>query len=608
MENNKTHKRKNTNTKTQTKASAREKNNSVTLPEPDAGDKISSYIKSRIATDRGRKNIIATAFLLAMTVLFPLLIGSQKYGAITKFKNDTFYTFALIAGFLTLAAILFHLIEMTDQPRRRSEELSSFRKFSNSFTLADAAVLLYWAGMMISTLLSDSPLLYFIGRTSRNDGAVIQTLYVMTYFIISRGLKYSENKAALFTVGGTAASFVAIVHYFGWDIQKTGFGIPRWELALVADKSYRVNNGINFLGSVGNINLLSYILVVAICVTAGLYITGAYRKNKWAAGLLLVCLAVMSYAERCANTDAGVVALICAVIIALPVLCTSVGNVIRYLVSSAVVLGGWFVNILTVDIALQEKSVEQKHYAIGCAVLLLLAAAMLLYLFEKKITVKPKLIRIYSVGFMVLCIAVIVAAALRAAETETKGNLYEMGQILKGNLSDKFGTSRLYTWKRIFTDLDLTSLFGHGPDSFVDVFKQAAGDASQYFQNRTVDKAHNEILQILVCQGLVGVISFVSFLFGLWRDAIRSERTSVTAPLFAVAVTAYAAHSMFGYALPINSPVMWTMFGLCGAAIASAKREDNDMSVILGAKRTYGKAASAVKTAHGKITSTGNKK
>jgi hypothetical protein len=36
-------------------------------------------------------------------------------------------------------------------------------------------------------------------------------------------------------------------------------------------------------------------------------------------------------------------------------------------------------------------------------------------------------------------------------------------------------------------------------------------------------------------------------------------------------VTAYAVHAFFGYSLPINSPLMWVLFGITGAAMRANK-------------------------------------
>ena len=56
--------------------------------------------------------------------------------------------------------------------------------------------------------------------------------------------------------------------------------------------------------------------------------------------------------------------------------------------------------------------------------------------------------------------------------------------------------------------------------------------------------------------------------------AVRAYRRAAGNPLLVccvLGVVAYAVHAFFGYSLPINSPLMWVLFGLTGAAIRSGE-------------------------------------
>ena len=146
--------------------------------------------------------------------------------------------------------------------------------------------------------------------------------------------------------------------------------------------------------------------------------------------------------------------------------------------------------------------------------------------------------------------------------------VHELGQMLRGNFDDSFGHNRLFTWKRTLRLVKVRPVFGIGPDNFKSFFASYFHDeAVKMFpsSNGNLDKAHNEFLDVLLCNGIAGLLAYLSF-FGilLWHCFRRDTRGRI-APVMGIAVAAYMAHAFFGYQLPIQSPVMWAMIGLTAA-------------------------------------------
>lgn len=537
-------------------------------------------------------NGIGTLYVFCMAIIFPLFVADQTgngiYAAITRLKGSVFFTVTTVIVILIPLAVALNMFTRETRVRWRN-----FGEYVNMLTLADVAVALYWVFMIFSTILAEDSWSVFVGRVNRNDGALIQTCYVFAYFAISRMARYRHSTAHLFSIGGTATALIAIAHYFGWDLLGTGFDYPRWELAMNANKTFRENHGINFLGSMGNINLLSYFLVIALVITCGMFVVNAVIGKKFDkyGYITLACIFVMSFAERCANTDAGIVALIAALLVAIPLLCTSVERVERMGAMLAAALGGWALNYGIVKCHLQGEGFDSVFWlltigAVFCAVL----CAMLHLIGDKLTFVTRKGLLIGSLSVIGLGIIGIVAVALYASFNETKGTLYELGMILRGNISEKFGSKRILIWQRSLGMVNfepiseewgegfggalrtvLRPFFGTGPDTFLSTIETYYPDGDSLFAGKNLDKAHNEYLQILVCQGIFGLGTFVAFLFGLIRDGVKYSKNNPACAAFVLAIIAYAFHAIFGYALPVNTPAMWAMFGLAGSAILAGR-------------------------------------
>ena len=83
-------------------------------------------------------------------------------------------------------------------------------------------------------------------------------------------------------------------------------------------------------------------------------------------------------------------------------------------------------------------------------------------------------------------------------------------EIAKGNVNEKYGSNRIYIWKNTLKVLPNHILTGAGIDNFYYAFGKKPLMMGKWF----FDKAHNEYLQILICEGIFGLISYL-LLYGL---------------------------------------------------------------------------------------------
>ena len=503
---------------------------------------------------------IARIFLVAMVIIFPLAMGSQKYGNITNFKNTTYY---LIAALAFSALIIVLIVKILRIPADKFNMLDSLSFFRN-FNAIDIAVSCYWIFLVISTLMSDYPRVSWFGQGVRNDGLIIQTFYVITYFVLSRLIRLRKFDLTVYCGGAAIVALLVMCHFFGWDVLKTGYSEPNWE------------SGLLFMGPMGNINLTSYFVTVALIIAASLYITDQRSENRRYGdritliyrGSILFCFAILLWAEINLNTDAGIVALGAALLAALPLMLTSFERLGRMLTVLATACGVIFFDRLwTHKLIIGDGFGKIGWLALGAgAVLTILAVLISMNII--KFSPSRRTLLISSLAVDGTALVGVLAFSAVAAKAQTSGIFYELGQMLfHGNFDDNFGSNRLFTWKRTLKLAGKNPIFGSGPDTFCDVFKETYGaESEEFFGGRNLDKAHNEYLQLLICSGITGLGSFLAFIGGMVAKAFRRATDNPLLVCCAMGVIGYAVHAFFGYSLPINSPLMWVLFGLTGAA------------------------------------------
>ncbi len=502
--------------------------------------------------------LFARVFLLSMVLIFPLAIGPEKYGNITHYKNSVFYVLAALGLCSVIIAMIVKVI---------STPSDKFSISSPKFNLPDIAVLFYWGFLLISALLSPYKDIAFNGQGVRNDGFIIQSFYVAVYFLISHLLKLRKFDLNIYCFGAATVAGLVMFHFFGIDLLNTGFSKPNWE------------SGLLFMGPMGNINLTSYFVTAALVLAGGIFITKQQLKFDRHGAVILSCFALMLWAELNLNTDAGIVALGIVLLASMPLMLISFERIGRYLAVMSTALGVIAFNRLVVKTWILEEDFGKLGFYLIFACAITCAAAIFICFGFRQQSVKAlksrldntlsrRRLLIVSLVIDGLAVAGIFAASFIAAKNQKSGVLYEFGQMLyHGNFKDKFGHNRMFTWKRTIRLVGKKPIFGSGPDTFCTVFNEAFGEESKkFFNGRNLDKAHNEYLQLLICSGITGLGAFLTFIGSLVVKAFRHATDNSSLVCCGAAVIAYAVHAFFGYSLPINTPLMWVLLGLTGAA------------------------------------------
>ena len=172
--------------------------------------------------------------------------------------------------------------------------------------------------------------------------------------------------------------------------------------------------------------------------------------------------------------------------------------------------------------------------------------------------------------FAIAAAAVLVALAVILAAGFATGRLGGRSALAQAvttrvqsatSLKEGSGAERLHVWSDSLRLLSLHPLLGSGPDSFGLVYPSV--------QNKNTtpgfDKAHNELLQIAVTNGVVGLLAFYLVLMSiarqLWRNRHDGFTTAVVSGLIAYELALQTEFSWVPTALPF-----WLLAGVAFSA------------------------------------------
>ena len=143
-----------------------------------------------------------------------------------------------------------------------------------------------------------------------------------------------------------------------------------------------------------------------------------------------------------------------------------------------------------------------------------------------------------------------------------KSDLLELtnqsSNISKGEIKEDFGTGRIYIWKNTLSKIKENYLTGVGIDNFYNVFNPPLIDSISGFP---VDKAHNDYLQKMLCEGVFSGSLFIIFLLIVFFSNLFKKKNSYLFGLF-LAFTSYSIQSFFNISVTRVAPIYFVIIGL----------------------------------------------
>lgn len=162
-----------------------------------------------------------------------------------------------------------------------------------------------------------------------------------------------------------------------------------------------------------------------------------------------------------------------------------------------------------------------------------------------------------------LIIIILALAAVYFIEFDS-GILYELHSVLHGDFDDSFGSSRIFIWRNTLPLIPERPLLGGGPDTLADrigvIFETVKEDST--VKQAAIDTAHNEYLNIAVCQGIPALIAYLAALISTLCRYIKIGVKDPLAAALAVGMVCYCVQAFFGISMFISATYFWIIWAL----------------------------------------------
>ncbi len=380
---------------------------------------------------RKEKNIlskITEIYIIVMVMLFPLLVDSTGFFRILEAK----YSYFLIINAIYISA-LFIII-------------TYYWLFKKTNIFKDIklhkiqwAVIVFLIVNIISTLISPFFKKYnlFVG-VGRAEGLISITLYCLSFLNITMFGEFKKRYSIYFSISSIMVSLVAILQYIGFNpfnMYQNGIG----------------THNVSFIGTIGNIAFVSafYCIYLTISMAEFVFIEEdkIYKKI-----IHLLSIYMGFFIFEVLDVLGGAVAFCGILVLTIPFVITNSKRLSRLLVVGAMILLGYLTNIIVnpvyyYDVGKLKLDFQINEIAIALFVIIavFIGLAYILKNREFDVSTNKKVIKLF---YLTLILCVVIGLCAIYFINFTDGFLYEIHEILHGNLDDDFGTYRIFLLKR----------------------------------------------------------------------------------------------------------------------------------------------------------------
>lgn len=519
--------------------------------------------------------IITCVYIVAILAIFPLAFYNY-YFDILDVKYMFYYgSVILLTVVILITAFVYMYIDARDYQWENTRCI--FKRFRRRpLRIADWAMIFFMAAVSVSTLQSDYFYESFWGNEGRYTGMFLILLYFVSFFIITRFLKFKRWYLDIFLAAGMVVCLIGILQFF--EIDPIGFKVGlSWD-------DYRI-----FASTIGNINTYtSYIaLVSGMSVVLFAQENNVYRKVGYT-----ICVIISLFALITGISDNAYLALI-ALFGLLPIyLFDSIKGIKKYMFLLAIL----FSEFQLIDIIIgkfPEHVLEITglfNVVVGYDKLLYVVAGLwaltvFIHILDINLIKENYLQKKSNLGrwiWFAVLISGILCIGYLLFDVNINGNADRYGSLKNYLvLDDEWGTHRGYIWRIGIESYQkfplIHKIFGHGPDTFgiITVNNYYDEMISRYYEK--FDSAHNEYLQYFITIGVVGLAAYLSLLFTAIKEMIRASSKNPLLVAISFSIICYGAQAVVNISVPIVAPIMLTL--LMVGVVAAREVADKDKHV-----------------------------
>lgn len=161
---------------------------------------------------------------------------------------------------------------------------------------------------------------------------------------------------------------------------------------------------------------------------------------------------------------------------------------------------------------------------------------------------------------MILLIGLFIGFKDQIRYSSLAENVPLIGRLAKAlSADDSSGLSRLHSWGWSIDWAKERPILGVGQDMFYNVFDRNYDPNNIQLMNERFDRAHNKFIDVLVMNGVLGLISYLLLLLGMcwvvWKKVLKADgpREKIAWLSVLSLIVAYSVHNFFVFDTPGNS-------------------------------------------------------
>lgn len=511
-----------------------------------------------------QKAVISSYLLLVLAVM-PLYmrdgmnrIGDAKY---IFYRNVSLLVlFLCAAGGLALFVVWYGESSAPLSVRLRDVLILAWKRKTHTEIFAVCFIL----ASCLSYLFSDYKYMAFWGYPDWHMGLVTQLFLIGGYFAAA---KYYQGEQYLWNctvISSFAVCLVGVLNRMGRD-----------PLYVYADISWWDWNRINLLSTIGNINWYCSYLAVVLPILLYCFWAG---KGIWRipAGIsAFVGLAAMML-QGSASGYAALAAMLAVLFFGS---LREIHKLLRFLEVVMMIPLFWFICwlfdiplILLFDINLGTNNKWLLHIPLcgvvfGAVFVFYLLLGILCKRGGADFLKSGKILR----GMQILIGIFIIAAVLIFLGCQVSDTFWELlgcPGILRFN--DEWGNMRGALWKAAWKGFwecgPMRMLFGVGPDCFACYFYERYPmniQVTGQWENAVYANAHNEWLNMLNNEGVLGAAAYMGFFVSAFRSFRMRYKENPKMMAGMMAIASYCVNNFFSFGQVVSTPLIFVVIGMC---------------------------------------------
>ena len=487
---------------------------------------------------------LAAAYVCLLSTVSFLAMPAAGFADMTKFKYHIFL--AVTGGYCAVSVLMW--LEMLIVGMAKPADLLHSPAFSGR---ARKMLLIFAAVSLVSALCSPYRSAALLGG-GRDEGALTVGIYVLSALILSARLRPKEWMLHVFGGAFTLFALLCVIQLAG--------GNP---LGLYPEglNYYGANVDYSgaYLGTIGNVDLCAAVM----CGAAGLFLMALIRLESRTRLLFLVPMCAAVYLIVKAGVAAGYVGLAGGMLLMLPAAARDRRTLSNTLLFYGAAAAAAALACFTVFYNGGSCLTFSKRTCACLVPAAVLAAAGAAWGRSEKLPVpSEKAMRRIAVGAILAALAA--GAAVIWNYSGGSGTLYEAHELLHGRAQDTFGSGRVYIWRQCLDVFVQRPILGGGPDTLglrgIPDFTRYDSATGKLF-TASIDAAHNEYLNILVNQGVLGLAAYLGALICAAAAWYRRPEDAFAA-VGGAGVLFYCVQAFFGISTSYSSMMLWTALAL----------------------------------------------